>query len=146
MRKYFYTFGTDERFPFSGGWITIEAPDVTTAHAVFRALYPDRTPGVLNCADYYPEAVFMETGMFKGNRGAGCHRYVTYGEALHILPHIEITIDGRKISALPQTWRQAYDTIQNCASVSPFARAVAVGPDGKRREYTTNGHRAVAAR
>ena len=107
MRKYFYTFGTDERFPFSGGWITIEAPDVTTAHAVFRALYPDRTPGVLNCADYYPEAVFMETGMFKGNRGAGCHRYVTYGEALHILPHIEITIDGRKINALPQTWRQA---------------------------------------
>nr|WP_325300380.1 hypothetical protein [uncultured Dysosmobacter sp.] len=144
MKRYYYTFGTDEHFPFSGGWIVIEAPDIKTAHEIFRAAYPDRTPGVLNCADYYPEAVFNETGMAKGNRGACCHRHITYNEALSILPHIEITVDGRALNARPRNWRQAYNTLQNCAAVSPFAYAVAIGPDGQRREYVTKGHRAVA--
>ena len=45
------------------------------AHAIFREHYPDRTPGTLNCSDYYTEAQFKESDMLStGNRGAFCHR------------------------------------------------------------------------
>ena len=54
--KVFYTFGSDDRFPFCGGWVEVEAPSMKEAHAIFRANYPDRQPGILNCSDYYTEA------------------------------------------------------------------------------------------
>ena len=73
--KVFYTFGSDACFSFKGGWVEVEAPTMAEAHAIFRANYPDKTPGVLNCADYYTEAQFQETKMFVGgNRRAFCHR------------------------------------------------------------------------
>lgn len=72
--KIFYTFGSDERFPFRGGWVEIVAPSMRDAHAIFRKHYPDRTPGILNCSDYYTEQQFNESDMpITGNRGAFCH-------------------------------------------------------------------------
>ncbi|MDE7297336.1 MAG: hypothetical protein K2N94_00730 [Lachnospiraceae bacterium] len=53
----------------------VEAPGLKEAHVVFRAHYPDRTPGILNCSDYYTAAEFNRTDMpVTGNRGAFCHR------------------------------------------------------------------------
>lgn len=76
--KVFYTFGSDERFPFYGGWVEIEAENMKQAHAIFRACYPDRKPGILNCSDYYTETQFNESDMSNtGNRGAFCHRKIT---------------------------------------------------------------------
>ncbi len=76
--KIFYTFGSDERFPFQGGWIEVEARNIRQAHAIFRAHYPDRTQGVLNCSDYYDEQQFISSGMsITGNRGAFCHQKLT---------------------------------------------------------------------
>lgn len=73
--KVFYTFGSDNRFPFCGGWVEVEAPSMKEAHAIFREHYPDRTPGTLNCSDYYTETQFKESDMLStGNRGAFCHR------------------------------------------------------------------------
>lgn len=73
--KVFYTFGSDERFPFCGGWVEVEAPTMKEAHAVFRANYRDKTPGALNCSDYYTEAQFRNSKMMNtGNRGAFCHK------------------------------------------------------------------------
>lgn len=73
--KGFYTFGSDDRFPFCGGWVEVEAPSMKEAHAIFRANYPDRQPGILNCSDYYTESQFKESDMLStGNRGAFCHR------------------------------------------------------------------------
>lgn len=73
--KVFYTFGSDACFPFNGGWVEVEASTMAEAHTVFRTHYPDRIPGILNCADYYTETQFCQTKMFKtGNRGAFCHR------------------------------------------------------------------------
>ena len=73
--KVFYTFGSDERFPFCGGWVEVEAENMKQAHAIFRACYPDREPGILNCSDYYTEAQFNDSDMpSTGNRGAFCHR------------------------------------------------------------------------
>ncbi len=72
--KVIYTFGSDERFPFRGGWVEIVAPSMRDAHAIFRKHYPDRTPGILNCSDYYTEQQFNESDMpITGNRGAFCH-------------------------------------------------------------------------
>lgn len=72
--KLFYTFGTDERYPHRGGWVEVEAENVKQAHAIFRKHYPDRTPGILNCADYYTEEQFAAADMTSGNLGAFCHR------------------------------------------------------------------------
>ncbi len=73
--KVYYTFGTDPRFPFCGGWVEVEASTMKEAHAVFRVNFPDREPGVLNCSDYYTEAQFDESDMrITGNRGGFCHR------------------------------------------------------------------------
>lgn len=73
--KVYYTFGSDPRFPFSGGWVEVEASTMKEAHIVFRPNFPDREPGILNCSDYYTEAQFNDTDMpVTGNRGAFCHR------------------------------------------------------------------------
>ena len=83
MQKFYYTFGSDEHYPYSGGYVVIEAADIKVAHTIFRAYFPDRTPGVLNCADYYDEAAFARTGMAEGgNRGLGVQKYIDAREGL----------------------------------------------------------------
>ena len=72
--KFYYTFGTDEHYPFKGGWAEVEAEDIKEAHRIFRYYIPDRTRGFLHCADYYTERQFKATGMMEtGNFGAFCH-------------------------------------------------------------------------
>lgn len=73
--KVFYTFGSDEKYPHYGGWVEVEAASMEEAHETFRAHYPDRLPGILNCAFYYIEDEFNATNMpAAGNWGAFCHR------------------------------------------------------------------------
>lgn len=75
MNRFFYTFGSDERFPFQGGWVEVQAENLLEAHKIFRSYYPDRTPGCLNCSDYYTEFIFnAENFPAEGNRGRFCHR------------------------------------------------------------------------
>lgn len=72
LRKYYFTFGTDNRYPYIGGWVLVYATDIKHAANLFREKYPDRDNyGCLNCADYYSEKEFKmkETG----NLGAYCH-------------------------------------------------------------------------
>lgn len=80
MDSYYFTFGTDERYPYQGGYVEIIAASMKEAQAIFRANFPDRTPGILNCADYYTRAEMEKTGMLEGgNRGAGRHcRLMSY--------------------------------------------------------------------
>lgn len=78
----FYTFGTDRRYPYQGGWVAVEEPTVEATHRIFRAFYPDRVPGVLNCADYYTEEEFARTDMCAGgNIGRYCHKTLKLLEA-----------------------------------------------------------------
>lgn len=73
--KFFYTFGTDKIFPFYGGWVEVEAASIKEANEIFRKHYPDRHPGILNCAFGYSEDKFRRTDMPEtGNMGAFCHR------------------------------------------------------------------------
>lgn len=74
MKTYYFTFGTDEDFPFQGGWVEVVAPNIRAAARIFKAYFPnDNDPDILNCADYYSEEVFRQTEMMAGNMGAGCH-------------------------------------------------------------------------
>lgn len=74
LSSYYFTFGLDGGYPFQAGWIRVEAESLNQAQELFRRHFPDRIPGVLNCADYYTEAQFERTGMAQvGNRGAYCH-------------------------------------------------------------------------
>ena len=53
MRPFYYTFGTDERFPYSiDDYVVIYAPDIHTANAEFSRNHPNRGD-VLNCSMYY---------------------------------------------------------------------------------------------
>lgn len=84
LSNYYFTFGTDERYPYRGGWVQIEAESLNQAAEIFRFKFPGRVPEILNCADYYTEAQFERTGMAKdGNFKARCHmRLDQYGEEI----------------------------------------------------------------
>ena len=72
--KYYFTFGSDPRYPFQGGWIEIWAVSLNHAIKIFREKYPDRDKGIVNCADFYTRSQFEMTGMLQeGNLGAYCH-------------------------------------------------------------------------
>lgn len=69
IKNYYFTYGTEGQ-PFYGGWTKIEAPSRESAIAIFRALHPDRTLGLLNCSSVYEEDDFHKTSMWcKGNFG-----------------------------------------------------------------------------
>lgn len=78
MRKFYFTFGTSEQFPFRGGWVLIIAPDYHAAVRTFRAKHPDVHEGIVNCSDIYTEQQFEQSEMQSGNLGAFCHEVLTY--------------------------------------------------------------------
>lgn len=78
MSKFYFTYGIEGQ-PFVGGWTEIEAPDGAIAAELFRAVHPDKTPGILNCAWVYSEEQFKQTEMAdpNGNFGYFCHEKIT---------------------------------------------------------------------
>lgn len=78
MEKFYFTYGV-EGHPFYGGWTEIEAPNMNAACALFRALHPDKTEGLLNCCSVYTEEMFRRTAMNgpDGNFGFRCHERIT---------------------------------------------------------------------
>lgn len=54
--RYFFTFGSSDKFPFNNGYLIVKAENIRQAVSLFRAYFPDRTDGVINCSDYYTEA------------------------------------------------------------------------------------------
>lgn len=73
VRKFYFTFGLSEKFPYQGGWVEVFAPDRTLAVKTFRSRFPDRNEGVINCSDIYTEEQFRKTEMVNDNLGAACH-------------------------------------------------------------------------
>lgn len=55
IKKFYYTFGSDELFPYQNGWVIVFAREWEEAHKIFRSHFPDRTENCLNCASYYDE-------------------------------------------------------------------------------------------
>ena len=72
--SFFFTFGSNEVYPYKGGWVEVYAKDKREASEKFRYRYPDRKNGLLNCANVYSEKEFLKTCMgIGGNRGYFCH-------------------------------------------------------------------------
>ncbi len=78
MSRFFFTFGTSDKFPFCGGWVEVFAPDRAKAVATYRSRHPDFNEGIVNCSDIYTEEQFMKTEMVQGNLGAACHEILFY--------------------------------------------------------------------
>ena len=78
LHKFYFTFGSAAYYPYSGGWVEIEAPDIIVARRVFSAYYPDKIEGILNCADLYTKEQFEKTDMLtEGNLGKKCHAAIS---------------------------------------------------------------------
>ncbi len=77
FQKYYFTFGSDEDFPYYGGWVIIEAANETMARELFAIIYPNKHHTTLNCAWVYSEEDFEQTDMFKKNNnlGSACHAH-----------------------------------------------------------------------
>ena len=74
--KYYYTFGSDPKFPYQDGWVEVRATSWEEAHAKFRARFPDRHEGTLNCAFFYDEAKWMEMDPESAWHGHECHEII----------------------------------------------------------------------
>lgn len=55
MQKFYFTFGSWEKFPHQNGYMVVEAVDLKDAVETFRNKYPDIHKNCLNCSDYYTE-------------------------------------------------------------------------------------------
>ena len=75
--KFYYTFGTDNQFPYKRGWVEVIAKNQEEADRKFRTRFPDVRAGILNCAFTYTEDSFSKTIMTQGgNLQEFCHEVI----------------------------------------------------------------------
>ena len=58
MHKFYFTFGSWERFPYQDGYMIVIAENQSEAIAAFRKKYPDIVENTINCSDYYTEDIW----------------------------------------------------------------------------------------
>ena len=78
LNPYYYTFGTDPKYPHYRGWVEVYASSWEEAHEKFRIRFPDRPghEGTINCAFFYDQKSWERTSMSKGNMREFCHEVV----------------------------------------------------------------------
>lgn len=78
MKRFYFTFGTDPKLPYHGGWVEVLAPDMKSAAETFKTHFPNNDDSsVLNCADYYTEDDFIRYGFLQeGNFGERCYAVI----------------------------------------------------------------------
>ena len=67
MKTYYFTFGNSPIFPYQRGWVEVRAGSKKQACDIFRAYFPDRITGRINCASIYTEEEWQKTKMSKGD-------------------------------------------------------------------------------
>lgn len=60
---YYFTFGTDERFPFSNGCVKVQASSRSESVKKFNKKYPTRND-LVNCSFIYDQKAFDEAIVF----------------------------------------------------------------------------------
>ena len=71
-KKYYFTYGVDEIFPYFGGWTEVESPDMETAKRIYNAVH-ETINGFGNYAFCYSEEEFKTSKMCReGNFGHKC--------------------------------------------------------------------------
>ena len=63
--RFYFTFGSDPGFPFQNTYIIVLAESEKAAVERFRAEYPDRHKGIVNCAFWYSEERWAGTDCAK---------------------------------------------------------------------------------
>lgn len=74
--KYYYTFGTDTKFPYQKGWVEVRANNWDEAHNKFKKRFGEkamRHENTLNCAFFYDESRFNPS---QHNLGEYCHEVI----------------------------------------------------------------------
>lgn len=61
MEKYYFTFGSCERFPYKNTYLVVVASSLDDATAAFREKYPDIHENCLNCSFWYNEEQWEKT-------------------------------------------------------------------------------------
>lgn len=64
MEKYYFTFGSWEKFPYRNTYLIVVAVDYEDAVSGFRERHPDVTPGCMNCSDCYSEEEWETIGQY----------------------------------------------------------------------------------
>ena len=55
LHNYYFTFGSDPKFPFYKGYLIVKAESINVACDKFGKKYPGRLPYTINCSAYYTE-------------------------------------------------------------------------------------------
>lgn len=76
MNKFFYTFGSDEKFSYQNGWVEVHAANWEEVHEKFRAHFPDRHSNCLNCAFFYSEEQWRQMDPEHKWHGYSCNEVI----------------------------------------------------------------------
>lgn len=92
MQRFYFTFGSDPKFPYPNGWVEVIAPNRGTACELFAKKFPNPDgENILLCSDYYTEEQFYKTGMFdEGNFRGYCHEVLRAHDKRKSVPRIEL--------------------------------------------------------
>lgn len=96
MKKFYFTFGNDENYPYPNGWVEVIASDIRAAAKRFQKTYPSVDEEVLNCSDYYNEGQFLQRVLPKiPAEQRRCHAVIIDVVTDNIMLNIEIPIEVR---------------------------------------------------
>lgn len=79
LEKFYFTYGTDEDYPYQGGWTEVYAMNRHEACSKFTARHGSRYPDskIVNCASIYSADEFEATNMYsRGNFGKRCQEVI----------------------------------------------------------------------
>lgn len=68
MEKYYFTFGSWEKFPYKNTYLVVVASSYGDAVRCFREKYPDVNPGCMNCSECYSEKRWEKVGPLYADR------------------------------------------------------------------------------
>ncbi|MCT7397820.1 hypothetical protein N5B56_01795 [Eubacterium sp. LFL-14] len=63
MKKFYFTFGDWDKFPFQNGYLIVESKDIAEGIAEFRKHHPDINEGTVNCSFIYNEEEWEKEGL-----------------------------------------------------------------------------------
>ena len=55
MQNFYFSFGSDESYPYPNRYLIVQAKTYKDAVKGFREKYPDRTEGIIHCAFIYTQ-------------------------------------------------------------------------------------------
>lgn len=80
LHNYYFTFGSDPKFPFYKGYLIVKAESINVACDKFEKKYPGCLPYTINCSAYYTEEQWKN---IKHDMGI-CHEVIEQHRTLQV--------------------------------------------------------------